>query len=211
MRTGALGPSTISSAAERAMAARSHSRPPSRAMNSSRQPSARGTSSSWPSVRRSRSLMGSTQLLGKGFFSTREVKMARMDSRKRRTFRRTASTACGSVWSRGKRRVARSGVTTRAATRKETNSCQDRSCAAGVVLAKSRARRPAMRWGVSLESDRFTGIERSGSLQITRLSSEAGYTTTSYVFAAKGVPSHTRKNFQRRRSTGFASADRVGV
>src|SRR6266849_8713901 len=89
--------------------------------------------------------MGSTQFLGKDFFAAIAAKMARSDSRKRSVFNTTVSIVGGSAASKGRRRDARSSVTTWASTRKETNSSQERSRPAEAVFAKSRARRPAMR------------------------------------------------------------------
>ena len=64
-------------------------------------------------------------------------------------------------------------------------------------MAKSRARRPAMRRGVWLESDWVTEIDRSASQQITGISSETGYTTMRYLFASKRASELTQGSFRR--------------
>jgi len=74
------------------------------------------------------------------------------------------------------------GVTTRALTRKETNSSQERLCAAGAVLAKSRARRPAMRRGwvyVGAMED----LEETWFV-VTGFMSHTGYSMSGVVCAA---------------------------
>jgi Zn-dependent protease with chaperone function len=142
-RIGASGPSTSNSAADRAIAATSHSSPPSRAMNCKLQESPLRTNSSWPSVTRRISLIGSTHTDGKVRRCTTAPKIARTDSRTFKMCSSAVSTACGSLCGKCRRRAARSSPTRAVANRKDTNSSHERSRAAGTTFAKSSAKRPA--------------------------------------------------------------------
>src|SRR5580704_9713498 len=145
--TGAFCPSTINSAADRAIAASNHSNPLSRPINSSRHRPSRTTTSSCPSVTPNISLIGATHAFGNSRRSSTAENTARTHSRKRKIFSSTASTAPGSLPSSDSSRIPRSSLTTFESTRKSTNSVHERSCATGSRLAKSRASRPAINFG----------------------------------------------------------------
>jgi len=147
--TGAFCPSTINSAADRAIAASNHSNPLSLPINSSRQRPSPATSSSCPSVTRNISLIGATHAFGNSRLASTAEKIARTHSRNRKIFRTTASTTPGSLPSSDSSRIPRSSLTTRESTRKSTNSVHERSCATGLKLAKSSANLPAINFGDS--------------------------------------------------------------
>lgn len=141
-RRRAAGPSTRISAADRAMAASSHSRPPSRARNSSRHSPLFQTSSSCPSVMRRISFTGSTHSREAFSFRTKAPKISRSTSCRRAARESKSSAACGSLWGRERSWAPRSEETTCVTSRNRMKPSQLGEPEKAVELAKSMARRP---------------------------------------------------------------------
>jgi len=158
IRNRACVPSTIISAADRATAANSQSRPPSRAWNSIFHVLPSSTNSSCPSVMRRIWLIGSAHSRAMLSFRTIAPKALRNASRRRTERDSRVCAASGSEPERAKRLAPRSAETICAACRKAINSSQDklRAGAPGYdgMLAKSMASRPPSKTtGAATSSD----------------------------------------------------------
>ena len=140
-RRRAADPSTRISAADRAMAASSHSELLSRARNSSRHCALSQTSSSCPSVMRRISFTGTTHSRETFSLCTSARKILRSAPRRRATRESKWSAAGESLWARGRSWALRSWEMTREFSRNRMKPAQSDSA----ELAKSMARRPPIR------------------------------------------------------------------
>lgn len=125
-RNRACAPSTIISAAERAIAASNQSRPPSRAMNSIFHEIPSDTNSSCPSVMRKIWLMGSTHSRATPSLLTIALKAFRNELRRPIERDNRVWAESGSEPESARRLAPRSAETMREASRKRINSSQER-------------------------------------------------------------------------------------